>query len=265
MAGIRSFKPVVFTISLGSHWQQNLFQSTHQKLINELMLRSDMKHALTTSHMLDLFNQFPHPRAILVADPGIFDEAHAGFAMTLFNYAERGGTVVFGGVFAALIRSEKVNPYFAHLWGLPWSVSDSADRPESPRLAHEQDLMRYLTSGSGQELERNSFYVEYRFKAHIPASFRCSQHARLISGVARRHAWYLPRESDSEEPSTASDDLKVSNSSSVQDDDTDPFEMTKTPFVYSSYGFGKIGYVGDYNSDDPEPTFIITLAMLGLS
>lgn len=210
-------------LTLGDDQTQLTFQESHASFLNELFERATIWHAKSTEKAFTLFTQCSEPHAIFVADGGIAQARCEVISQRLVQYAASGGKVVFGGVFAGS-SLESLKKIMRQTWDLPWKI------------------------GSCQQstLCLNPQAVSSTLQGKLPASY--SQKALSIYGMQLSEAWYLSNEHSTIE-------RRVSAPKSL-------VGFNESPVVFSRYGNGHVGFIGDVKPEDG--TVLAMLAMLGL-
>lgn len=205
-------KPLIYTFTFGSDWQQSQFQSIHGRLLNMLFERSTLRHAKDANQALALFSEDNEPRAVFVADAAIMAPRNEVISQRLVNYVKYGGTVVFGGMFSAQVERGELDRYFGHTWDLPWEAGSQ----------HRTTLVLNETA------------VELPISDELSNAY--SQKALFLHNVLPHECWYLPTE-----------DSVVESFVPIPGPVTD---FSETPVAFTRVGKGWLGYVGDMNAEE---------------
>lgn len=218
-----TFKPEVVVLSLE---KEPYLEESCRDLFTELRARADVHEITDAAEASAYFNNEPvepgNGSIVLATDAALAKGKFLRQRSDAAIYVRDGGTLVFGLHFASFARPSDIKSMF-QAFSLPWE--------------------------SG-EYHRTEFSVNNAFQTFGTADLvpRYGQKALHLQNVARQDAVYLPTASSYTQS-------RVFAPGPVGD-------RSQTPVAFGPCGLGKVGYVGDVNSE--EETTPVVLAMCGL-
>ncbi|KAJ7684399.1 hypothetical protein DFH06DRAFT_968689 [Mycena polygramma] len=202
---------------------EDFFDEILSHTLAALRARVTLSPARSASQALQLLAS-PDLAGVFVTDSGISDPKNAALLAQFVAYVKAGGTVVIGGAFSSFMSVPDMNAFFRKGWGLPWKMSSYHRTTFS--------LNRRNTLASASPALQQSY----------------SMKAVHLSDVPVVAALYLP-----------SEDSRVE---SMVFAPTQITKLTEAPVVFAEVGSGRLGYVGDVNSEKGSTEAIV--AMFGL-
>lgn len=202
---------------------QVYFDEINAHFLSSLRAKTNLLQALNPAKALQYIS-LPHLAGVLVTDVGIANRKNGNVLAKLVEYTKSGGKVVLGGAFSFFMDKDELETFFRVSWGLPWTVGSCH------RTTFSQNPRNDLVS-------RNP---------SLPASY--SMKALHLGGFKPEMAVYMPtKDSHLESIVFASEPIT---------------DLSSAPIVFTTIGRGRLGYVGDINSEDSSTSVI--LAMLDL-
>lgn len=205
--------------------RQSFFDNMYSSFLGELGSKAAMQRVSKPNSAIRMLSEQPPPSAVLVTDEALaaYKENRHVWEAVL-QYVRQGGTAIVMGHFSSFTRPAKIKPFFAKA-GLPWEAG------------------KYLRT----TLKLNQSAVGPSVAGTLPREY--SQKAVFLRNVAPAHTWYY------------SDDNSVVES--LVFSPTPANVEGETPVALTNIGDGKLGYVGDVNTE--EGSTAVILAMCGLS
>lgn len=211
-------KPLVILLCLASY---NLFKETNSHLQAALEERFEVLVATTRSEAVRYLISTSIPQAVIACDAAVSYPEYHDVLLRLVQYAHGGGTVVYAGNFATLVRFPEMKAMFKVAWNVPWEMDACDDKV-------------FGLNFTARHLDVRPLPKKYAVKG--------IQVRNVLPGFAvylgQNQLKKLAKDKDG---SLANVPLNA-------------------PVVFCKLsGQGYVGYVGDYNST--EPTTAIVLAM----
>lgn len=227
MADPHQQKPTILLLSLSRETTTHI-DGLHFPLLREtigmLQEKALIKRATSLSGALKYLNH-NRPDGILVADDSLMLECNKELLGRTVAFAQYGGTVVFGLLFADNVDYhgvEGLNRFWEESWGLPWKVREAVN--DSGLLRLNMFALNTPNAPGSQEISQvyNLAWLLPRYEQVTTA---------LLYNVPKEHCWYF-----------RTDDLHydiqcVYNSDPVID-------HSETVVAMSRVGDGYVGFIG---------------------
>ncbi|KAI1385459.1 uncharacterized protein F4822DRAFT_345036 [Hypoxylon trugodes] len=211
------------TILLISLLLELWFDEMYAPLLTTLGSKASVKRVKKGPSAIRLLTETPRPSAVLITDAAPSKEEHSDVWDAILQYVRQGGTAVIMGQFSSFVKPPSMEPFFSKA-GLPWK--------NGPYYRTTFKINRGATGDN--------------IAAHLPESY--SQKALFVKDVALADSWYV------------TDDNSVIESHVFAPENA--HTPGETPVAFASVGEGKLGYVGDVNSEVGSTR--VVLAMCGL-
>lgn len=114
----KTSRPFMMVLSFDN---EGFFTKFQGALPYKLQDKLEVLHGLSNERVVDLITSSDLV-GILIMDPAIAHPKNADLLATLVEYTKAGGTIVVGGLFSSLTKSDDVSTFFGAAWGLPWKV-----------------------------------------------------------------------------------------------------------------------------------------------
>lgn len=222
MPSTHSPKPLVVIIALD---EPAMFNEIYKDFLRILNTKADVQQITTEQYARMAFTSLPKPKAILCADDSLTEPDRASLVQESSSYVRTGGILVFMGLFSSFAQWPAITSLFSTL-GLKWR-SGAYTRCEfevNPRMKH-------FNTGV------------------LPSGF--SQKALHVADVSDGDAVFLEKPWEDQD---SDGEYRVTKPSPTSD--------KQTPAAFAKVGEGRVGFVGDVNSQ--EETTVLLLAMCGL-
>jgi len=103
--------------------QVGLFHAIHGTLVETLSTKADVQVVRTNQQALDILANWQDTDGIFIADSEPVEmQDDSAIAAFLAEYTRRGGIVIFGGLFPAVVERKKIGPFFERWWKVQWDV-----------------------------------------------------------------------------------------------------------------------------------------------
>nr|POF24727.1 hypothetical protein CFP56_71702 [Quercus suber] len=198
------------------------YEDTQAAFLTRLHTHADVEKTSTPDAVRAALQRRPAPAVVLAVDASLTASTRRTLVLDVLSYVRRGGVLLFAGLFASFAPPPDVDALFAAL-GLPWAAG------EYHRTTFQLNPSTHGLLATGG----------------LPQ--RYSQKALHLAHVAPHDALYLPAED-------AEIEVFGQRSGPIGD-------RTQTPAAFAELGEGRVGYLGDVNSE--EETKLVALAMCG--
>ncbi|KAI1325395.1 hypothetical protein F5Y16DRAFT_401394 [Xylariaceae sp. FL0255] len=213
------YKPEILLISFDlAPW----FDETFGFLLSELMKKAKVKRVKTPTAALPRIHASPPPAAILITDPSVTEDVHAGVWDAVLQYVVSGGTVVLMGEFSARIEPQTLTIFLRKL-GLPWKAG----------VFHRTTVVL------------NNDAVNDQIAAALMPKY--SQKACFLKNVPHGDVWYKPHDTSVVEALVYP---------------PPPVNHEQAAIAMGSVGEGRVGYVGDVNAENGSDIVVLAMCSL---
>ncbi len=199
------------------------FDEMYRPLLDELGSRATLQRAKKASSAIRLLSQEPRPLAVLITDEALTIEENSPVWEAVLEYVRQGGTSIVMVTFSSFVQLSSVGPFFSKA-GLQWEAGSY----------HRATVFL------------NEEAVGHDLVAYLPSQY--SQKAVFMGNVATADTWYATSEN-----SVVESFVFAPTSANV---------AGETPVAIARVGKGKLGYIGDVNTE--EESNAVILAMCGL-
>ena len=203
---------------------ESYFYQMSGSLLSQLGSKANIEDVKSPDIAASLLDGEPSFTAVLMTDEALSTRKNARLWKALLRYIRQGGTCIAMGRFAGMVPPNNIKPFFAKTW-LPLEAGSH----------HRTTLV----------LNREA--VDQELVAKLLPQY--SQKAVFIKNVASSDAWYVTNEASVVE--------------SLVFAPVSAHHARETPVAMARVGRGKLGYVGDMNTEAGSD--MVVLAMCGLS
>lgn len=199
----------------------NIFEGTNPDLLRELAYRANVRTAKRVSEARRSLSSTVRPQAVIVADAAVVHTEYRDILLLLMDYVASGGTVVYAGIFSSSVKPTDLDFMFKDAWDLPWHAG-----------AYTRETVAVNSFSNGLNVG--------------PLLKKYSMKALFVDNVALKDAIYL-------EPHFA---RKLAQAKNNEERLRIAF---KTPVAFATVGRGRVGYVGDVNSETGTTNLVIAM------
>lgn len=172
-------------------------------------------------------------RAVILADGALAQEAkYDRLRLKVIDYANSGGTVIFGATFASFIRPDKFDSFMWESWGLLWRFGD-----------YHRTIV-YLNKDNDSEM-----FKRFKEDPRLVASY--SQRAVFLKFVLPEQKVYAP------------DEQSRTQSMFFMPGEVNYNWRTSVCWTKTMCQSGWLGYVGDINCESESTAIVLSMCGLG--
>jgi hypothetical protein len=113
-------RPEIFLLSLA---HSPVFDEIYSSLIDKLSESATVKRAKTVTGAVRYLGEH-NPKAIIITDRGLIEDASAEVLQNVISYVQNGGLVIAGLHFPNFVRPDEFDNFFASAFALPWRAGD---------------------------------------------------------------------------------------------------------------------------------------------